>query len=269
VLHLSGEGEAIDIGEVMEDEVTVTTTDTLQQVVRNSVGSFSWKVRAAGTEPWHSLGETSNPFWVTWRAPGCAVVGADTAKRVNWVTENANGTACEDESALAIWDALCDDPPYEKGEGLTLPDSMWDLLDGWPFFGDCRHQAELMRLAMIALGVPAGYGVVYGSTSDGNCRDPEWRDDCPHGHPLEWLIINHDGIYHGFAACCVTGGWWYCTVPELWGPSEWHLLWEVAGPPNYQRWCETRDDLPPDPYAEEPVVIRSECDIEPTPQPGE
>ena len=203
-------------------------------------------------------------------SPGRPAGGSSTtAKRVNCVTEKADGRGDPDAIALAIWDALCDDPPYElTDDGVWCPpEYMWTLLDGLPFGGACHHQAELMRLALKTLGVVAGYGIVYGSTSDGDCRSPEWRDDCPHGHLFEWLIMNDAGAYHGFAACCVAGGWWYCLVPQRYGPSDWHMLWEVAGPPNLQRWCETRYDLPSSPGA--PAVIELECDVEPTPEPGQ
>jgi len=122
-----------------------------------------------------------------------------------------------------------------------------------------------MHLALKMLGVDSETHDVFGSDNDGECTTPDWRGCGIHGL-IEWLIINYQQQYHGFVGCCVVDGQWYSLFPPLSGVSSWDILEQVAGPPNYQRWCVTMGEggvleVPPS----EPHAIVIECQVEPLP----
>jgi len=240
----------------------VYTVDALpQQVVHDDDRQFSWETRVAGTAAFHDLGDIGVPFWVTWGYPGGSSI---TAKRVDWVTDKAHGCTGVPSIGQAIWEALSGDPPYDPGEGTTQSGD-WDLLDGWPYYGWCNHQAALMNKALAMLGVASVTQKVYASTADYNFVEPEHRI-CP-THGLEWLVINHGGVYHNWAACCVVpnrDGVWYCLYPVLYTSSDWHMCYYLVCTPNYQQWVKTSNNEPPGEGGTPPFTF---CDTEPAPEP--
>jgi hypothetical protein len=257
-IHFSAEGSAV--GSPMWQTVVATTTDGLPQQISHAPRTFSWKVRVPDIGPWRDLNDTTNPFWVTWHQPfGNPTI---TARRVDWVTDKADGCAGEASIGEAIWEALSGDPPLDPGEGTTQ-NASWYLLDGSPYYGWCNHQASLMQEVLAKLGVGSVTPYVYGSTADYDFTSPESRI-CPTHHDTEWLVLNNDGQYHSFAACCVVpdiNGIWYCLYPVTYASSDWQMLWAVASSPNFQQWVKTNGP-PPD----EGVVLEFR-EIQPTPEP--
>ena len=246
-----------------EVKARVYTLDELpEEVAHDDDRQFAWQARAAGTADFHDLGDIGVPFWVTWDTSSGS---SRTAKRMDWATEKADGCTGPPSIGQAIWEALSGDPPYDPGEGTTQSGD-WHLLDGSPYYGRCNHQASLMQKALAILGVPSVIQKVYGSTADYNFVEPQKRT-CPTHQWLEWLVINHGGEYHNWAACCVVpdlDGVWYCLYPVLYTSSDWHMCYYLVCAPNFQQWVKTNNNEPP---GEGGTPAFTYCDTEPAPEP--
>ena len=228
-LEFSGEGLGSGTGAYMEDEVVAFNLMpwALPQRVSNSTRTFSWKVRSGSG--WTDLDETSNPFWVTWGAPWGS---STTAKRVDWVTEKANGCENVPEIADAVWSALqeTEAPPLEPwdGTGLTTTGE-WKLLDGEPWAGMCNNQASLMHNCLKMLGVNSALGMVFASW-DADMQGPDRRalgqaiqaqvcyapsHFARPGDQFEYLGIRIPGHPepHAFLGFCLVSGTYYCLLP--------------------------------------------------------
>ncbi|MCK4299617.1 MAG: hypothetical protein KAX80_08785, partial [Planctomycetes bacterium] len=154
----------------------VYTLDELpEEVAHDDDRQFAWQARAAVATAFHDLGDIEVPFWVTWDT---SAGSSRTAKRMDWATEKADGSASEQAVADAIQDALGGvgvDPPFERGEKEDLGEG-WELLDG-STYGECDEQAYLMELAVRMIGVPALTRGVYASSDAGagDCLELEHK----------------------------------------------------------------------------------------------
>lgn len=223
-----------------DQDIPVTANANLPDQVSTLTKSIDWKIKVGTTEC--SAGSSgAHKIYVTYGTPSGSVV---TEKRISWACTKADGSATEKDCADHIHDALGNvDPPHEPDEKPNLGTG-WELL-GTNTYGECHQQADLMKLALEMLGVPATSYLTYASKStDTNVMSPDSKIQ---DGKLWWLVFDFDGngvADNRFEGSVEVASHNYAVWPKLDANSKCELLRQV-GPDNYgakQVWVRMDDD---------------------------
>jgi hypothetical protein len=161
--------------------VTITTSALPGVVKAYTPAGLSWSVQAPGETEFSPIGSTTHRIYVTLGTPSGDVPPNEPAnRRLNFVCYAAAqaGTALQviegvESGGMGIHARLDADPPYDGDVGTIANE--WRLMAGWPYSGECHHQAHFMNLAVQLIGVPAGREYLLRASTDPFAEDVEER----------------------------------------------------------------------------------------------
>jgi len=176
--------------------VTLVTTALPNYVTRYEAMSLNWSFQRQGETTWTSIGSTNHHVFVSYGTPSYddPVNGPPT----QWRMHNLCGAGLVADTELEVVEGatgggpgihkwLDANPPLD---GFAEPPDEtqandWPLMSGFPYYGECHHQAHLMNLAMQVLGLPAGIEYLTYASTDTNVTAPETTTASDLGYTLD------------------------------------------------------------------------------------
>jgi hypothetical protein len=144
--------------------------------------TLNWSYQRQGETTWTPIGSTGHNLFVSYATP--VYPGADGP--TPWRMKEICGAALLADTAVEVVDGapgggvgihawLAGTPPFdgfaEPPDEIQADD--WRLMSGYPYYGECHHQAHLMNVAIQLLGLPAGVEYLTYASTDSTVTAPE------------------------------------------------------------------------------------------------